>query len=223
MPYFKNLEGQRFGKLTVVSLLPERLVRGPRRIYVQWSCLCDCGKTKIVISNNIRKTKSCGCRGRGGPARKRPFEWLYNNFIRIAKRRGLAVNFTYDEFVVYTNQKCCHYCRKEIHWVPFRTPNVNLFNSASNLDRKNNDFDYSKDNVVVCCKTCNTAKSSTYSYEDWYGMTKYLRDKKHGSIIRTESNSREDFFAERASNGVAQSWSDTGVAIVENWREGNLQ
>lgn len=54
-----NLEGQRFGRLTVLS-------RDKSKLRVHWLCLCDCGATKSISGNAIRRgsTVSCGCRMR---------------------------------------------------------------------------------------------------------------------------------------------------------------
>ena len=53
-----NLIGKRFGLLTV-----KERVGSDSNGRVQWFCLCDCGNTKIVSSNNLQSgdTKSCGC------------------------------------------------------------------------------------------------------------------------------------------------------------------
>lgn len=52
-----NLVGQRFGRLTVMAELPKQ-GSSPR-----WSCLCDCGNTKIATTIVLRRgdCKSCGC------------------------------------------------------------------------------------------------------------------------------------------------------------------
>lgn len=50
--------GMRFGRLVVLSELPER--RRASRVY---RCLCDCGNTVDVVSTSLRNsnTRSCGC------------------------------------------------------------------------------------------------------------------------------------------------------------------
>lgn len=50
--------GKRFGRLTVI----EEAGRNSHR-FIQWKCLCDCGREKIVSGHNLRSgnTKSCGC------------------------------------------------------------------------------------------------------------------------------------------------------------------
>ena len=51
-----DLKGQKFGKLTAL--------RSTRRNgVVAWECVCECGQSSTVYTNNLRKghTKSCGC------------------------------------------------------------------------------------------------------------------------------------------------------------------
>lgn len=53
-----NLAGQKFGRLTVLSLIDKNKWRNTR-----WLCVCDCGKEKIILSSSLRNgdTNSCGC------------------------------------------------------------------------------------------------------------------------------------------------------------------
>lgn len=57
---FRNLIGQRFGRLLVVSET-DRVVANRRR----YLCQCDCGKSRIVypasLTRTDRPTESCGC------------------------------------------------------------------------------------------------------------------------------------------------------------------
>lgn len=54
---FKNLEGLRFGRLLVLSCANRA------GSTITWSCLCDCGKEKVIMAGNLLNdsTKSCGC------------------------------------------------------------------------------------------------------------------------------------------------------------------
>lgn len=54
---YENLVDQIFYKLLVKSFLEIK------NNNTYWSCICECGKTKIVTSNNLKSghTKSCGC------------------------------------------------------------------------------------------------------------------------------------------------------------------
>lgn len=53
---FKDLTGQRYGRLVVVR-------RENNKQPFSWLCQCDCGKTKIIRGTDLKlgKTKSCGC------------------------------------------------------------------------------------------------------------------------------------------------------------------
>ena len=64
MAKYIDLTGQRFGRLVVIDKA-ERLA-SHRDIY--WLCRCDCGKSHIVRSSNLRcgGTKSCGCNRNSG-------------------------------------------------------------------------------------------------------------------------------------------------------------
>jgi hypothetical protein len=52
-----NLQGQKFGRLTVVRYHDS--IRGRSR----WECACECGRTKIVPAGSLRGggVRSCGC------------------------------------------------------------------------------------------------------------------------------------------------------------------
>jgi hypothetical protein len=53
----KDMGGQKFGRLTVISRAADRNGR------VQWTCICECGKEVVAGGSNLRqgKTQSCGC------------------------------------------------------------------------------------------------------------------------------------------------------------------
>lgn len=57
MGKFKDLTGQKFGRLTVIRRV-KNLGRTP-----MWVCICDCGAQKINAGCNLRsgKVRSCGC------------------------------------------------------------------------------------------------------------------------------------------------------------------
>lgn len=48
--------GERHGRLTVLSLSDKR---SGRKTY--WNCICDCGNEKVVRSDSLKVTQSCGC------------------------------------------------------------------------------------------------------------------------------------------------------------------
>lgn len=54
-----NLVGQKFGRLLVLELIPERTASNK----IQWGCLCDCGTKRAVVGADLTSgtSKSCGC------------------------------------------------------------------------------------------------------------------------------------------------------------------
>lgn len=58
MPRLIDLTGQRFGRLVVVERV-ENSADGRAR----WLCRCDCGQSKTVLGEHLKKgrAKSCGC------------------------------------------------------------------------------------------------------------------------------------------------------------------
>ena len=61
---FKDLTGQKFGRLTVVSLNEEESnkPRGKnKRKMKYWNCICECGNSKVVLGQDLtsNKVKSC--------------------------------------------------------------------------------------------------------------------------------------------------------------------
>jgi hypothetical protein len=58
MAQYKDLTGQRFGKLVVVSMA------GKTKYWDRkWLCKCDCGGDALVLGGNLKRghTTSCGC------------------------------------------------------------------------------------------------------------------------------------------------------------------
>jgi len=58
-----DISGQRFGRLVVVALHPERERYGTRYYFALWRCRCDCGAECIARGSHLRggKVTSCGC------------------------------------------------------------------------------------------------------------------------------------------------------------------
>lgn len=58
----KDLIGQRFGRLTVVSIAETGRYKSGGK-YIKWNCLCDCGTIKAIKTSDFKygRTISCGC------------------------------------------------------------------------------------------------------------------------------------------------------------------
>lgn len=60
----KDLTGQRFGRLTVQSLIGRERSRPGGQLRTYWACLCDCGSPHRAAAGNLVRgsARSCGCR-----------------------------------------------------------------------------------------------------------------------------------------------------------------
>ena len=56
----KDLTGQRFGKLTILSLNKNETIKNKATF---WNCKCDCGNNKTIRGQSLKMgaVKSCGC------------------------------------------------------------------------------------------------------------------------------------------------------------------
>lgn len=108
---------------------------------------------------------------------KKPFEHIFKRLVSTAKRENKEGTLTFDQFLEFTHSKKCSYCLSKIQWKEYAYVDNQFVGAAHFIDRKDNDGPYSKDNCVVCCSKCNFAKGNRYTYDEWYGMTAYFRNK----------------------------------------------
>jgi len=168
----RSLVGLSFCRLTVVSFA---FSRHQRR---WWSCICECGTPITVMTAQLRNggTRSCGCLRTDNhliAVGLRPYEALYKALLLCARRSNQAIAISYEDFLKFTAVNECHYCGEPVFWAKYSPQHHG--GKRYNLDRKDNSAGYSLGNVVVCCFPCNSAKGARYSYEEWYVMTKALR------------------------------------------------
>lgn len=140
----KDISGQRFGKLLVLEL--SEVVNHASL----WKCICDCGNETVVSCHSLTtgNTRSCGCLHRDvcykGPGVSHRHQ-RYLKYIDGAGIRGYSFELSEEEFNEITNQ-ACFYCGS--------------FDKYNGIDRVDNSKGYITDNVVPCCRNCNTAKGS---------------------------------------------------------------
>lgn len=91
---FKDLTGQRFGKLIVL----ER-VENDRFGHVNYKCQCDCGGITIVDATNLRNgiTNSCGCLKSKG-------EMIINNWLQKHKINFIS-QYSHTEIVLESGRR----------------------------------------------------------------------------------------------------------------------
>lgn len=153
MPVARDLTNLKFGKLTVIKLSPQETT-----VNKKWLCICDCGKEKVVLGFSLVTggTKSCGCLYSrlppGGAAKNK----LFDARKRDALKRLIAFELTKEEFFELTQQPC-HYCDQ----IPAQTIACEFAHGAfiyNGVDRVDNNYGYTINNCVACCKACNYAK-----------------------------------------------------------------
>ena len=148
---FKDLTGNRYGRLTVISTAHN--TNGEWF----WNCTCDCGntvvrKSSVLISGRV---KSCGCYRKEFRLKALVAEHkLYHNYKSTAAHKGYSFELSLEEFLEMTS-KACHYCGVEPQRICSSRDKQYVFNG---IDRVDNAKGYRVDNCVPCCSTCNYAK-----------------------------------------------------------------
>lgn len=150
----RDLTNQKFGMLTAIDLHGQ----GKWDEYL-WNCECECGKTNIVASYHLvtGQVKSCGClltkcKGYGEISLG-----YWTKMRRAALERNLSFEITIEEIwnlFLKQDRKCA---LTGVHLILGATSR-NAINTAS-LDRINNDFGYTIDNVQWIHKKINIMKN----------------------------------------------------------------
>jgi len=170
----KNIIGQKFGRLTVMSFEGFMTFWKDRR-ESYWKVKCECGQEKTLRISHLRKVKSCGClleefrkkilpnkiaKRNSKPYGEAAKHTCYKGYVDRSKRKGIAFDFTKEEFLELT-QKQCYYCgRKPRTTIKTETGKRKRNGSFTynGLDRIDSNRGYSKNNVLTCCEICNKAK-----------------------------------------------------------------
>lgn len=176
----KNITGQVFGRLTVISK-NTKMKNGDHHVY--WDCLCLCGKKHVASGTNLRRghIKSCGCLqieitkeirkkevlenyGQGSKSR------AYGAYKTYCKKKGREFSITKEQFLSLS-QKNCTYCGS------LPSNNTKAYNGVyengsftyNGLDRVDSTKGYFLENVVTCCKRCNSAKNNMHidEFKNW--------------------------------------------------------
>ena len=184
MAKIKEIIGHKFGKLTVLNTSETRGNRGQ----IRYDCICDCGNTHTVSGESIRsgKSKSCGCLKKAyipktfNPNREHAILKVQYSHL---KRRNNKIDsntkcITFENFYTLSKSKC-HYCGLEHSKTLLdrtnETKDTKLISDTivcvNGIDRVDSSKGYVEDNVVPCCKYCNTAKN-TMSRDEFFKWIK---------------------------------------------------
>lgn len=166
-----DLVKRRFGKLVVIKQLKERAGGG----HIKWECICDCGKKHIVSGECLRsgKSKSCGCfkkeyipKNKTKDRKIAIWKQLYNSTIKKRNKKwGIDGDISLDDFIFFSKEPC-YYCGLENSnvaqdrrgWKKNKQVSETIL-KFNGIDRSDSSKGYWSDNVVTCCKYCNTAKN----------------------------------------------------------------
>ena len=150
--------GKRYGRLVVLEYAGSN-----KSGNATWLCRCDCGKTTIISSHNLKSgnSKSCGCLWKDVvclPEGEAAFNQLYNRIKQDI--RGYEFDLTKEQVRQLVLQPC-HYCGSP----PLQKQKIGQYGYNGGLlyngiDRINSSLGYVHGNVVSCCKHCNWAKNS---------------------------------------------------------------
>lgn len=156
----KDLCGQKFGKLTVLSYSGNKVTHQLTRGADFWKCQCDCGKIcemkQSWLVKGSRENKNCGCVESENNLIY-GYRSIIRNYQRSAKLR--KINFSLNEFTcISIFNGDCYYCNSKPN--NLLTYQLNFDIKYNGIDRINNDIGYVDENVIPCCSRCNAAKNN---------------------------------------------------------------
>lgn len=154
--------GDKFGRLTAISF---HHIGNHYRSYFLFKC--DCGNKKIILGSGVvsGNTKSCGCLSVEVKKNRR----ISKNHSEITaiilgyKRHAINRGFKWElsrEVVKEVIKKPCHYCGSPPSNTKKTKNSIGNGLIYSGIDRINSNKNYTKDNIVPCCRICNYAKSN---------------------------------------------------------------
>jgi hypothetical protein len=155
-----NLEGKKFGKLTVIKRAGSKKFPS-RTSFALWLCSCECGKTKTILSQSLvyGKTKSCGCLHKekvakvGTAARN-----VYRQYACRARQKNLAFAISFEQFLELMVSPCTYCGRVGMSTMHSKAGEVFNYNG---VDRVDNLKGYIEGNTESCCHDCNMMKRNS--------------------------------------------------------------
>ena len=173
----RNLLGQKFGRLTVIT--------GPisKRGRNHWVCSCQCGSTTIVAVDKIVSghTRSCGCLEREtipalthGESRNGKVSGRLHMFFAAksrAKKSGIPFTLKLDDLIIPEN------C--PILGIPLFFGEGKCSDNSPSLDQIIPGAGYTLNNFQIICHKANTMKSNATfeQFEQLYFFWKSQRER----------------------------------------------
>lgn len=147
---FKNIAGQKFGKLTAIKFT--HIDNG-----AHWDFECSCGNQVNLFAQNVilQRTQSCGCLKKDNQYVS-ILSRIYSGHVHGCIKRKIE-NFLSREEYLSIALNPCHYCGEFDIKRNFTTK---AFLKINGIDRKNNEKFYKIENSLPCCIAHNKMKGS---------------------------------------------------------------
>ncbi len=191
MAKFKDITGQRFGRLVAIKYLGNRY----------WLCACDCTNTKSIRGNRLRNgtTKSCGCICKETPnSRTHGYTGTRTfNIWQAMKARCTNSNHTHYESYGGRGIEICK------RWSKFENFLADMGEADKNmtLERINNDVGYNKTNCKWATRLHQANNRRSNKYIEHNGVRKtYAQWSRHlgGCARLVQSRLSKGWSEERA-------------------------
>lgn len=169
MPAMLKLDGQRFGRLTVVR---QDSIRA--KGFVRWVCLCDCGAECVVKGRHLAtgKTRSCGClmrdKAREAAQKTRTHGYSKTPLYRV----WAAIKNSRTRDPRYARVQLCD------RWKKFENFLADMGDRPSNdhsVERIDNDGAYSPENCRWATQKEQMNNTRSNVFLEWNGQRKTLK------------------------------------------------
>lgn len=159
---FRDLSGQDFGRLSVISVGPIN-----RSGNYTWNCMCNCGTATTVAGDHLvrrfQPVKSCGC-FRNDRTRQVcspdpnavAYRLLVGGYKKRARLNNMEFTLTDEQFRMLTSSDC-RYCGAQPEMVMENKPRTGMY-VYNSIDRRDPNKGYTFENSSPSCKTCNYMK-----------------------------------------------------------------
>lgn len=184
-----DLTGKRFGRLTVVGRAADYIKPSGKRC-AMWHCVCDCGKEKDILGENLKKgaTRSCGCFRSDENTRQNSTHHLSTSPLYAVwcamKARCNNPNATYFKHYGGRGIKVCDSWMNSFEsfrdWAMSSGYNENAGRGECTLDRIDNNGNYEPENcrwITSVAQANNRRSNRVFSYNgeehnitEWAGI-----------------------------------------------------
>ncbi len=171
---FKDLTGQKFGRLTVLQEGAYKFVH--RKIV--WTCLCDCGEIKDIVGGSLIRglSTSCGCKRRENTSRVTHGLSKANlPEYRIWKAMRTRCNNPNFWAYKYYGGRGIKICPRWDSFVNFYSDMGSRTSPLHSIHRVDNDKGYCKSNCVWATMQEHTDAKGITLFVEAFGQKKTLR------------------------------------------------